>query len=72
MAGVGSQKVCNISNHSRFTLCGFHHNTKGYDRRWKGCSKRRDSFKTEIYVWYGTNEYNFEKLENPPAYESTK
>ncbi|MEW6684837.1 MAG: hypothetical protein AB1393_01340 [Candidatus Edwardsbacteria bacterium] len=26
----------------------------------------------EIYVWYGTNEYNFEKLENPPAYEPTK
>ncbi|MDO8281846.1 MAG: hypothetical protein Q7U10_04370 [Thermodesulfovibrionia bacterium] len=30
------------------------------------------SFKTEMYVWYGTNEYNFEKLENPPAYEPTK
>jgi len=26
---------------------------------------------TEMYVWYGTNEYNFEKLENPPAYEPT-
>jgi len=25
-----------------------------------------------MYVWYGTNEYNFEKLENPPEYESTK
>ena len=24
-----------------------------------------------MYVWYGTNEYNFEKLENPPAYEPT-
>ncbi len=22
-----------------------------------------------MYVWYGTNEYNFEKLENPPAFE---
>ena len=27
---------------------------------------------TEMYVWYGTNEYNFEKLENPPTYEPTK
>jgi hypothetical protein len=26
---------------------------------------------TEMYVWYGTNEYNFEKLENPPEYEPT-
>jgi hypothetical protein len=26
---------------------------------------------TEMYVWYGTNEYNFEKLENPPSYEPT-
>jgi hypothetical protein len=24
-----------------------------------------------MYVWYGTNEYNFEKLANPPAYEPT-
>ena len=32
----------------------------------------RDSFKTEMYVWYGTNEYNFEKLENPPSYEPTR
>jgi hypothetical protein len=23
-------------------------------------------------VWYGTNEYNFEKLPDPPAYEPTK
>lgn len=25
-----------------------------------------------MYVWYGTNEYNFEKLKNPPPYEPTK
>ncbi len=24
-----------------------------------------------MYVWYGTNEYNFTVLENPPAYKST-
>jgi recombinational DNA repair protein (RecF pathway) len=24
-----------------------------------------------MYVWYGTNEYNFEKLENPPSFEPT-
>lgn len=24
-----------------------------------------------MYVWRGTNEYNFEKLENPPEYELT-
>ncbi|NBB94310.1 MAG: hypothetical protein GVY16_01035 [Planctomycetes bacterium] len=27
---------------------------------------------TEMYVHYGTNEYNFEKLSNPPAYEPTR
>jgi DNA-directed RNA polymerase subunit RPC12/RpoP len=27
---------------------------------------------TEDYVWYGTNEYNFEKLPDPPAYKPTK
>jgi hypothetical protein len=25
-----------------------------------------------MYVWYGTNEYNFVKLENPPAYQPTR
>jgi hypothetical protein len=25
-----------------------------------------------MYVWYGTNEYNFEKLKNPPTFEPTK
>jgi len=30
------------------------------------------SFETEIFVWYETNEYNFEKLENPPKYTPTK
>lgn len=25
-----------------------------------------------MYVYYGTNEYNFEKLANPPAYPPTK
>ena len=24
-----------------------------------------------MYVWYGTNEYNFEKLQNPPAFDPT-
>jgi len=25
-----------------------------------------------MYVYFGTNEYNFEKLTNPPTYEPTK
>ena len=28
--------------------------------------------KTEMYVWYGTNQFNFEVLPNPPSYEPTK
>ena len=58
-------------NHRRFTLCGFHH-VEGHTGRWQDCKKCREEFETETYVHYGTNEYNFEKLENPPAYEPTK
>ena len=29
------------------------------------------AFETEMYVYLGTNEYNFEKLENPPRYVPT-
>lgn len=57
-------------NHRRFTLCGFH-NTEEHMGDWKTCKKCFTAFEHELemYVWYGTNEYNFEKLPNPPAYE---
>lgn len=58
-------------NHRRFTLCGFH-DAEEHPGDWKTCSRCRKGFETEIYVYYGTNEYNFEKLENPPAYEPTR
>ena len=57
-------------NHHRYTLCSSHHN-EGHKGRWQDCQKCRKSFETEMYVWYGTNEYNFEKLENPPSFEPT-
>lgn len=58
-------------NHRRYTLCGFHY-MEGHEGRWQDCDKCREAFETEMYVHYGTNEYNFEKLPNPPAYEPTK
>ena len=58
-------------NHHTFTLCCYHHN-ESHDGEWKTCSRCRESFETEMYVYFGTNEYNFEKLENPPEYEPTK
>jgi len=56
--------------HSRFTLCGSHHN-EGHAGRWQDCPECRDMFETEMYVYYGTNDFNFEKLENPPKFEPT-
>ena len=58
-------------NHRRFTLCGYHH-AEGHAGDWQHCRKCRNSFETEMYVWYGTNEHNFVKLPNPPSYEPTK
>jgi hypothetical protein len=52
------------------TLCAYHHG-EGHVGKWQDCADCRASFQTEIYVWYGTNEYNFEKLPNPPAYAPT-
>ncbi len=57
-------------NHRRFTLCGSHH-AEDHKGDWRTCQKCREGFETEMYVWYGTNEYNFVKLENPPKYEPT-
>jgi hypothetical protein len=58
-------------NHDRYTLCSYHFH-EGHEGDWKECQKCREDFETEMYVWYGTNEYNFEKLPNPPEYEPTK
>lgn len=58
-------------NHDRYTLCSYHFHEE-HDGDWKDCPDCRESFETEMYVWYGTNEYNFETLDNPPEYEPTK
>jgi len=57
-------------NHRRYTLCAYHHN-EHHAGSWQDCPECRTAFPTEIYVWYGTNEYNFEKLVNPPDYAPT-
>jgi len=58
-------------NHSHYTLCAHHHNEQ-HPGNWQECIECKSDFATEIYVWYGTNEYNFNKLTNPPEYEPTK
>jgi hypothetical protein len=58
-------------NHDRYTLCSFHHH-EGHKGNWKDCKAcKKEIAKTEMYVWYGTNEFNFEKLENPPKFKPT-
>jgi hypothetical protein len=57
-------------NQRHYTLCAHHHD-EGHAGSWQDCSKCRANFPTEIYVWYGTNEYNFQKLVNPPDYAPT-
>ena len=52
-------------DHNRYTLCG-HHWNEGHDGDWKTCEKCRDEIQPELYAYFGTNEYNFEKLELHP------
>ena len=59
-----------LTRHDRFTLCGSHLN-EGHAGAWQTCRKCCDEFETEIYVWYGTNQWNFVKLENPPSFRPT-
>ena len=60
-------------NHRRYTLCGYHF-AEEHSGHWKDCEKCKQDFshELEMYVHYGTNEYNFEKLDNPPEYEPTR
>jgi ribosomal protein S27AE len=59
-------------NHSRYTLCA-HHFNEGHSGDWKTCPQCRKDFahELEMYVYYGTNEYNFETLQKPPKYKPT-
>jgi hypothetical protein len=57
-------------NHDRYTICSSHFN-EGHKGDWRECEKCKEGWETEMYVYYGTNEYNFIKLENPPHYEPT-
>jgi len=59
-------------NHRRFTLCGYHYNEE-HKGDWKTCKKCISSFshEPEMYAYYGTNEYNFTTLRNPPEFEPT-
>lgn len=65
-----ARNSCHL-NHRRYTLCGYHY-VEGHSGDWQTCSECREAFETEMYVYYGTNEYNFEKLKNPPRYEPTR
>jgi len=58
-------------NHDRYTLCASHYN-EGHKGDWQDCQKCREGFETEMYVYFGTNEYNFVKLKNPPKYKPTR
>jgi hypothetical protein len=57
-------------NHSKYTVCSFHH-AEEHPGRWQDCAQCRASGPLETYVYHGTNEHNFEKLENPPQFEPT-
>jgi len=58
-------------NHDHYTICSFHFN-EGHPGKWQDCKICRNSFETELYVDMATNDYNFEKLKNPPKYKPTK
>lgn len=58
-------------NHRRYTLCGYHY-AEEHSGDWRTCPQCREGFETELYVYFGTDDYNFEKLENPPEYEPTR
>lgn len=52
-------------NHDRYTLCSYHHK-ENHPGKWQDCNKCREEFQLENYVDFGTNDFNFEKLKNPP------
>jgi hypothetical protein len=59
-------------NHERYTLCGLHHLEQHASPSWKTCEECRELYdKVEMFVWAGTNSYNFARLDAPPSFEPT-
>ena len=55
-------------NHRRYTLCAFHFDSE-HAGDWQSCEKCKKEFDIPTYVYFGSNEFNFVKLENPPEFE---
>ena len=55
-------------NHDRYTLCAYHYN-ESHSGKWQDCKKCKKDLLIENYVDNGTNEFNFEKLQNAPKIE---
>lgn len=53
-------------NHDRYTICAAHYKS-GHSGRWQECKKCRDEYRLENYIDFATNDFNFEKLKNPPT-----
>ena len=58
-------------NHRRLTLCGYH-DSMDHSGDWRECQKCREELGTEMYVYFGTNEYSFVKLQNPPKFKRNR
>ena len=58
-------------NHDRYTLCSIHFH-QAHEGTWQDCEECKKNMKPEIYIWHGTNEFNFEKLKEIPKFEPTK
>jgi len=57
-------------NHRKYTLCAQHYN-EGHKGDWQTCEKCKQGIEPEMYVYFGTNEYNNEVLKNPPKFKPT-
>lgn len=57
-------------NHQRYTLCGAHF-VEGHGGDWKTCPECRGLAEPEMVAWFGPNEYNWEKMPDPPAFKPT-
>src|SRR5688572_25056305 len=54
---IVSKRSCLIK-HGRFTLCGAH-DAERHRGDWKTCKVCPKTWEPEMYVWYGTNKWNF-------------
>jgi len=61
-----------LRRRANWLFIGGYHFENGHDGSWQTCPTCREEVDAEMYGYYGTNEFNFERLDKVPEFEPVR